>query len=520
MKTIKLILVADLFCFTCFLVNAKNASDFSYKEGMKDPQAAMVSSSRRDEAMTIAIGKGGDDEKARQLYNQAYNLGLVGEYEEAIEICTEALECAEDKNLRAGIYDTMATCLYELEQPEKALQARLKGYAEDDSYDQVHYNLGVDYYSLERDDNAERTFKNFIREWSDRTSEMTDIGFLQQAYFLLGKIQLKQGRVKEAETNFLKSIGVELTSYSFFSSEVSKVYFSLAELYAGQGRHEEAVDMIKSGIAFEPESSSNYKWYYQLGISSYYLPGKMEETREAFDKCINMAEDFEKNASFWDAMEAEFYLMDAKRRLFLLADSPTTCVKLFSELLDELETSVVKDTRLLKPGDYVFVSRAYSFLNDYDNVMKSLEEGLQKFPDNPDLLYGKTNFLNYSEQIGLYLKILEQENDYQPEFFDYALIYNNLAWAYCCLGKYEEGLPYSIKSVRMNQDRDYSWETLGELCYYLGNYEGCVDAMTRCLAISEDSDAYTFRGNSLIKLGKTAAGEKDLKRAEELGKKQ
>lgn len=147
--------------------------------------------------------------------------------------------------------------------------------------------------------------------------------------------------------------------------------------------------------------------------------------------------------------------------------------------------------------------------------------GLREYNDDSELLFYKSlNMPQESEErISLYKKILEKEYLYTPQHFDYGTVYNNIAWSYCLLKRYNEGLTYSLKAVQLNPEHSYSWETLGELYFYLGQYEKCIDAMTKCIACSDNKQyksAYEMRGKSYHKIGKTKEGKKDINKAKEM----
>lgn len=144
----------------------------------------------------------------------------------------------------------------------------------------------------------------------------------------------------------------------------------------------------------------------------------------------------------------------------------------------------------------------YDYLGQKDKITVAVDSGLVKFPDNPDLLFSKAlsdNDVHPAQNLAIYQKILSQEYTYKPIIFDYATVYNNIAWAYHLIGESSKGLPYSRKSVELNPSHDYSWETLGELCYDIGDYKGCIDAMKKCLKISEK---YKEEANKFILLSK------------------
>ena len=124
-----------------------------------------------------------------------------------------------------------------------------------------------------------------------------------------------------------------------------------------------------------------------------------------------------------------------------------------------------------------------------------------------------------TEHLQLLKKLLSFEFNYEPQSFDFGTVYNNIAWSYCCLKQYANGLSYAKKAVQKNPEHAYSWETLGELYFYLDKYQDCVDAMTKCIECDDTNNlgsAYQFRGNALLKLGKNKDGQNDLKKSKQL----
>lgn len=98
-------------------------------------------------------------------------------------------------------------------------------------------------------------------------------------------------------------------------------------------------------------------------------------------------------------------------------------------------------------------------------------------------------------------------------------VYNNIAWEYCLLNKYGEGLPYSLKAIQKNPEHGYSWETLGEIYFNLGKYQDCIEAMTKCITcndVSQYKSAYRLRGLSYIKIGKNKEGKADITKSQNL----
>ena len=136
---------------------------------------------------------------------------------------------------------------------------------------------------------------------------------------------------------------------------------------------------------------------------------------------------------------------------------------------------------VLQPQDFVNLATAYSHLQNTDKAQAILEEADSLFPNDVDVKFSLSLLLpdNDYQRIEILTEILKYEYQVQPRTFDYATVYNNIAWTYCCLTQYEKGLPFAEKSVALNSEHGYSWETLGEIYFFLRRYEDCIEAPPR-----------------------------------------
>jgi tetratricopeptide (TPR) repeat protein len=83
--------------------------------------------------------------------------------------------------------------------------------------------------------------------------------FLGEAYFLLGESFQKQRNLTEAGDAYLKSIAAKPNNYAS--------YRNLADVYRGQGRFKDAIEVLKSSFPqFPPngETFTELSWYYSL----------------------------------------------------------------------------------------------------------------------------------------------------------------------------------------------------------------------------------------------------------------
>lgn len=456
--------------------------------------------------LIIANGKNiPSEEIARKLYTKAYQQVEAEEYDKAIESSLEAISYTNDKKLRAALYDNLGCAYYCNGNKEKAIESQNHALEEDMNFIQARYNLGVYSYEMGLYEQASRAFQLVI---SNPNSNNTDC--LPAAYAYLGEIQRMQGCYKEGEESFLKSIQLHPSSMA---------YLGLADLYAAKNNFVKAAEYYKKGIEYEPNRPSNIKRYHQLGMCLFFAD-RTSEAHDAFCKCIETASLYhDVMDEFIKKNDSEIILLaslslDAELWLARTAPGAYEIIEGYKRIINQnREQELVRE-------DYIKWSTAYASCNEIEKAIDVLNKGLEKYNDNPDLLFAKSQINpQWQEKIDILRKILNNEYKYEPRYFDYGTVYNNIAWEYCLQKKYNEGLPYSLKAIQRNPEHGYSWETLGEIYFNLGKYQECIDAMTKCIGCNDASQyksAYRFRGLSYIKMGKEKEGKKDINQAKDM----
>lgn len=463
------------------------------------------------------IIKNGKDFKSEKEAWDCYYRGFqeieAENYDMALETLNKALELTSDKTLKSKIYEELAAAYYNLGQNEMAIQCCHSGLAEDFMNEQLGYNLGVYLYEMGEMNKSEKAFAQLINKFENVSSADKEI--LSSTFSYLGDIQYRKGEFVNAENSYKKSIAKD---------ENSAAYFGLADVYYSQNQYSQAVIYYEKGIKYEPNRPSNIKRYHQLGMS-YLKANQYNKARDAFSGCTRTMQ--KNDAIFQMALnsgneeaqdiytELMFYSMDATLWLARLAEN-------FQERIGYYESiiSIPIMKNLFEPIDYADLAQSYQLANMVEKAKDLLVEATELFPDDIDIMF-RSSFLedNDMEKIEILQKILKYEDSVQPRTFDYATVYNNIAWSYCCLGQYAKGLPYAEKSVKLKANYGHAWETLGELYFYTNKYLECIDAMTHCLSSPETDQyksAYTFRGKALIKIGKKKEGKKDLEAANSL----
>ena len=463
--------------------------------------------------LTIANGHNIPSEKmATELYNRAYQQLEAKEYDKAIITSLEGIKNTKKSQLLAALYDNLGVAYYNCGDKTKAIEALNHALQADANFTQARYNLGVFSYEMEQYENALRAFQLVVSNF-----ENTNTDCLSASYYYIGEINQLYGRFKEGEEALLKSID--------FSPKAS-TYLALANLYISNSIYDKAACSLKKYIQYAPNNPGAIEGYYKLG-RCLYSDNKITEAYDAFKQSCNVfgqCLDIIKvgmNSSQDQELKnncAKYFYMGVSAELWTARTSsaPMEAVKNYNI---SLTSPILKEEILWR--DYFQLYSAHISLGDEDNAVKALNMGLKVFKDNPELSFGKALHLaEYSqEKIEILKKIIKNEYTYTPQMFDYGTVYNNIAWALCLQKKYNEGLTYSLKAVKRNPEHGYSWETLGELYFYLGKYQECISAMTKCIECKETNQyksAYEMRGQSYMKLGNIKEGKNDLKIANNL----
>lgn len=449
---------------------------------------------------------------AEELCQKGLLLLQSGDHKESIKALKEGLRYTSEGGLQSTMYQLLAGAYSEMGNEEMFLKNLLKAQEVDPTNALVAYSLGVFYYEKEDLNSSLTAFKKSVVLGTDEDP------FLSASYAYMGDIYLKIQYNQEAEDSFLKSIRI---------SPSSQAYLGLGDVYMQQKQYQKAAENYSKGIEFEPNRLSNVTRGHDLGLALLHA-GDDEGAFKAFGRAVEvfyankavlqnlLTEGPDKEERLNLAKSLTFEKIDSELWMARLAPSPVDRIEIYTQQI--FPKSIAYMTGL----DYCTLASAYHEIGDAVHALESVNKGLAVFSDNNDLLFQKSLLIpedNDDERISLLEQILTKEFEYRPSYFDYGTVYNNIAWAYCRKKQYDKGLPYALKAVARNPEHGYSWETLGELYFFLDRYAECVEAMTRCLnckGTAHQKSAYEFRGNALIKLGKRSEGKTDLKNAAKL----
>ncbi len=452
------------------------------------------------------------DKQAKQLYYRAYEAVEAGRFEEAIGLSIQALNVATDHSLRATLWDNLACAYANSGEKDKAIDAEHKALGEDITAEQPAYNLGVYLFEENRFSESLRAFDNFI----ERHSNTTNASALAASFSYKGDCHYRLGEMKMAEVAYKRSL-------SIMPSPMAQ--FGLADLYMNSNQYSNASTLYKEALSYEPYRFSNIKRWHQYGFCLFQLK-QVEMALDAFRHCIMTLQKNEDYVSLALKNEGSVDedLVDQVTYLTTLALNAQLWV---ARLQNDPRQRITEYEQAYKlPGvsedfniqDYILWSNAYEQAQatplSRDKRLEIIKLGMTKFPDNPDILFNYSLLIPDEDPIGMdcLMKILSQEFSYTPVFFDFATVYNNIAWRMCLSGDNSEALPYALHSIQLDASHDYSWETLGEIYFNLGRFKECVDAMTQCINLGGDckKSAYDYRSKSYLKLGKKKEANQDI----------
>lgn len=450
------------------------------------------------------------EKTGKELFQKAFQLAESGQYASSITTSEEALKYTRDSNIRAYLYDNMGFCYKKMGELDKAIDCENLALYENLMAIQPAYNLGVYLFESNRYEEAKRAFHNFF----SRHKNIADKDMAAAAYAYLGDTQKQLGEVKNAEDSYKHSLQIK---------QHSQAYFGLGDLYFQKQDFLQAANNYKKGIEFEPNRLSNIDRYYSLGLS-YAFAGDNTNAYSSFKSCqsafsankelIMKALESDEDDIINNAVKFVDRAMMSDLWMARTASNPSVALTHYNAI-----TSIEPVKSEFNPQDYLMMASAYEMLGHKDKSNETIEEAANLFPENVDIMFAESLLMDDKDtsRIDLLKKLLSYEFKSKPEIFDWGTVYNNLAWTYCCLKRFNEGLPYAEQAILRNPEHGYAWETIGELYFYTGNYLKCIESMTKCLecedGINHKKSALTFRGNSYLKLGKEKEGNNDLQKA-------
>ncbi|HNP25896.1 MAG TPA: tetratricopeptide repeat protein [Nitrosomonas sp.] len=131
----------------------------------------------------------------------------------------------------------------------------------------------------------------------------------------------------------------------------------------------------------------------------------------------------------------------------------------------------------------------------HQEVFMILDQGLEKLPDYPDLLYDRALAADKLGKFEILETDLRKLIELKP---DNAHAYNALGYSYAERGKrLPEALKLIKKAVELSPDDPYIMDSLGWVYYRMGNITDGLNYLNRAFSISQDSEIAAHLGEVL-----------------------
>lgn len=251
---------------------------------------------------------------------------------------------------------------------------------------------------------------------------------------------------------------------ALFYSEVGRVlsYEEVLEKYRS-GRYKEALSDLEILLADQPDF---FEALFLKAIVCYY---KMKRNGEALE-ALNRAEEIVPDDPRVFFVRANLYLSE-DRKLLAVKDL-TRALSLNPQFTDAYYLrAVIKQE-----------------LGDRNGAVNDLERGLVAFDTMPSAVITRS------------------------------MIYNEKA---CCLlenGLLEQAFEVVESAIRSDKNSAYLYDTKGEICFHLGQWEECIRSTNEAIKLVPSGDSYYWRGRAFYEMKNIPVALSDFMRAGEYGK--
>jgi tetratricopeptide (TPR) repeat protein len=262
----------------------------------------------------------------------------------------------------------------------------------------------------------------------------------------------------------------------------------LGRLYLDNGRFAEAVRIFQDALANQPGDPDLEA---DLGVAyegSHDQARAQESFQRAFDSIACPPEAYLKLAVFQlsnrQVTEAGETLALARKRY---SDSPQVLfyqaiqdryAKKYADALDCLDgmrrLAPSSDTDVFNPNYYLEGALTMSLAGRDAQIEPLLREGLEKYPENPDLMNELAySWADHGEHLPDALAMSQRAAKLDP---DNGAIEDTCGWVYFKMGKPEEALPYLQRAAVMTDNDPVVLQHVGETLLKLGHRHEALDA--------------------------------------------
>lgn len=410
-----------------------------------------------------------------------FYLMLEYRWEEAVEIFKKALQ--SDPNAEK-IHSLLATCYFQLDKKEEAL-SHIEKVAQLKPNDfGIHYMLGSIYENEGEEEKAifeyERSNKCvsegvngvYIADMLHRLANLyLKTGDLEKAanvckkildsnlinepvkiHYKLGQIYFERKMFKEATDEFLKARDCD--------SNFGSVSFYLASCYEELEDYEKAITELKSFVGSHTEV-----WLVHISLSNIYEKVKQYEMAELESK--QALRILKKSIKKGSKNLREYIVLS---QLFQKKDENSKAIE---TLNTAIQNAINEDNEALKEIHFLLANMYYE-MNDYENVVKEIEEVLLIDPDS----HQANNFLGYffverGEKLDEALSLIKKALGVEPRNGAYL---DSLGWAYYKIAGEGDQEKMVLALQKLIEASKYTEEPeimdhIGDVYYCLGFWE-------------------------------------------------
>jgi tetratricopeptide (TPR) repeat protein len=313
---------------------------------------------------------------------------------------------------------------------------------------------------------------------------------LGESYRNLGKIFLAEGEYQKA----VKALDQAATQGSV--SESLLIDRATAFFYTQQ--YEQAIAPLQQVLASD---ARNLAAHHLLG-KVYFMLRQFAKSVTELDTALRLA-------------PADFDIGYTLALAYLKKKEPAPARQIFNRLLQN---------RGNKSELHILFGRAYRETEYLDEAIDEFKKTIALNPQHPGAHYCLG--LSYLLKDGT-LKLKEAAAEFRAELATYPdefLAIYNLGVVCVIERQYEEGMKLLEKAARLRPQNPEVFLFLGNAYHGLGQFDKAVVAFEKCLALNPDLDktstqaaeAHFLFGKSLVRVGRTEEGEKQLQIAKEL----
>ena len=164
----------------------------------------------------------------------------------------------------------------------------------------------------------------------------------------------------------------------------------------------------------------------------------------------------------------------------------------YSRALENYQKALTLNPNLREA--YVDLANLYLLMNDLTMMRKTLKYAIERFRDDPDLVYSSALVLLDGGDVNAAISLLQ----YCLSIKDDPKYWNALGNAYYAQNRFDEALQSYETALKIDENNAEAWNNKGFTYFTLGKFEAAIDSYTRAIAINPNyrqawyNRAYTY----------------------------